>query len=33
VSYGDWFKWSGRFQILNLALTSLILIFGLMIGY
>ena len=33
VSYGDWFKWSGKFQILNLILTSLILIFGLAIGY
>ena len=33
VSYGDWFKWSGRFQILNLVLTSLILIFGLWAGY
>lgn len=33
VSYGDWFKWSGRFQILNLILTSLILIFGLWAGY
>lgn len=29
VSYGDWFKWSGRFQMFNLILTSLILIFGL----
>ena len=33
VSYGDWFRWSGRFQILNLILTSLILIFGLAVGY
>ena len=33
VSYGDWFKWSGKFQILNLILTSLILIFGLFVGY
>ena len=33
VSYGDWFKWSGRFQMLNLILTSLILIFGLWAGY
>lgn len=33
VSYGDWFKWSGKFQILNLILTSLILLFGLSVGY
>ena len=33
VSYGDWCKWSGRFQILNLLLTSLILLFGLAVGY
>ena len=33
VSYGDWFKWSGKFQVLNLMLTSLILIFGLWAGY
>ena len=33
VSYGKWFKWSGKFQILNLILTSLILLFGLAVGY
>ena len=33
VNYGDWFKWSGKFQILNLILTSLILVFGFAIGY
>ena len=33
VSYGDWFKWSSKFQILNLILTSLILLFGLAVGY
>ena len=33
VSYGDWFKWSWKFQILNLLLTSLLLLFGLAIGY
>lgn len=33
VSYGDWFRWSGRFQLLNLMLTSLILVFGLVVGY
>lgn len=33
VSYGDWFKWCGKFQLLNLLLTSLILLFGLAVGY
>lgn len=33
VNYGDWFKWSSKFQILNLILTSLILLFGLAVGY
>lgn len=33
VNYGDWFKWSGKFQISNLALTSLVLIFGFAAGY
>ena len=33
VRYRDWFRWSSKFQLLNLILTSLILIFGLMIGY
>ena len=33
VSYGDWFKWSWRFQAINLILTSLILLFGLAVGY
>ena len=33
VNYGDWFKWSGKFQLLNLLLTSLILIFGVAVGY
>lgn len=33
VSYGKWFKYSWLFQIANLVLTSLILIFGLVIGY
>ena len=33
VNYGDWFKWSSRFQILNLLLTSLILLLGLAVGY
>lgn len=33
VSYGDWFRWSGRFQFMNLILTSMLLIFGLVVGY
>ena len=33
VSYGDWFKWSWKFQGLNLVLTSLLLLFGLAVGY
>lgn len=33
VSYGDWFKWSGKFQLMNLLLTSGILLLGLAVGY
>jgi uncharacterized ion transporter superfamily protein YfcC len=33
VNYGDWFKWSWKFQTLNLLLTSALLLFGLAIGY
>jgi len=33
VSYGEWVKWSWKFQALNLLLTSLILLFGLAVGY
>ena len=33
ISYGDWFKWSWKFQLLNLLLTSLLLLFGLAVGY
>ena len=33
VNYGKWAKWSGRFQLMNLLLTSLILLFGLAVGY
>ena len=33
VSYGDWFKWSGKFQLLNLLLTAGLLLFGLAVGY
>lgn len=33
VSYGKWFKWSIKFQLANLVLTSGILLLGLAIGY
>ena len=33
VSYGDWFKWSWKFQAMNLVLTGLLLLFGLAVGY
>ena len=33
VSYGDWFKWSGKFQLLNLLLTGSLLLLGLAVGY
>lgn len=33
VSYGDWFKWSWKFQAMNLLLTSGILMLGLALGY
>lgn len=33
VSYGKWAKWSVKFQLLNIVLTSGILLLGLMIGY
>lgn len=33
MNYGTWFRWCGKFQLLNLVLTSLILMFGLVIGY
>ena len=33
VSYGKWFKWSWKFQALNILLTSAILLFGLAVGY
>jgi uncharacterized ion transporter superfamily protein YfcC len=33
VNYGDWFRWSGKFQLQNLVLTSLILLAGLFVGY
>lgn len=33
VSYCDWFKWSVKFQLLNLLLTGLLLLFALAVGY
>ena len=33
VSYAKWFKWTWKFQFINLVLTSLILLFGLAVGY
>ncbi|MBQ7956686.1 MAG: YfcC family protein [Clostridia bacterium] len=33
TSYGKWFKFSWKFQVLNLILTSAILLFGLAVGY
>lgn len=33
VSYGDWAKWSIKFQLINIVLTSVILLIGLAIGY
>lgn len=33
VNYGDWVKWSWKFQLSNLILTSFILLFGLAIGF
>lgn len=33
TSYGEWFRWSWKFQTLNLILTSALLLFGLAVGY
>lgn len=33
VKYMDWLKWCGRFQVINLILTSVLLLIGLVIGY
>ena len=33
VGYGQWVKWSWRFQVCNLLLTSLLLLLGLVVGY
>ena len=31
--YGKWFKWTWKFQLINLVLTSGILLFGFAVGY
>ena len=33
VSYGKWVKWSWKFQAVNLVMTGLLLLFGLIVGY
>lgn len=33
VSYGKWFRWTWKFQLLNLLTTSALLLFGLAVGY
>lgn len=33
VGYGKWFKWSAKFQLLNLLLTGLLLLLALAVGY
>ena len=33
VNYGEWFRYSWKFQMLNLLLTAGILLFGLAVGY
>lgn len=33
ISYGKWFRHTWKFQLMNLVLTSAILLFGLMVGY
>lgn len=33
VSYVKWFKWTWKFQLMNIVVTSLMLLFGLAIGY
>ena len=33
VDYGKWFRWSWKFQTMNLILTSLLLLLGLAVGY
>lgn len=33
ISYGKWIRFSWKFQLVNLLVTSLILLFGLVVGY
>ena len=33
VSYSDWFRWTWKFHVMNLLLTSALLLFGLTVGY
>jgi len=33
VSYVKWFKWTCKFQLINIVITSLLLLFGLAVGY
>lgn len=33
IDYGTWAKWSGKFQLMNLVMTSALLLIGLAIGY
>ena len=33
ISYAEWFKWSAKFQAMNLLLTGLLLLLGLAVGY
>ena len=33
INYGDWVKWSGKFQLVNLIVTSGLLLLGLVVGY
>ena len=33
INYAKWFRWTIKFQLANLALTSAILLFGLAVGY
>ena len=33
VNYGNWVKWSGKFQLINLIVTSGLLLLGLVVGY
>lgn len=33
INYGDWVKWSGKFQLMNLIVTGGLLLLGLVVGY